>query len=89
MPAESSAPARANIRPGLLENWQQFSLLVLINACVGGIVGSERTVVPLIGSEEFKIASTTGSKLARVARRDRRRSGFAAQARWRGRGSGP
>ena len=44
---------------GLRANWQQFSLLVLINAFVGGMVGLERTVVPLIGSEEFKLASTT------------------------------
>src|SRR6266568_4457298 len=44
---------------GLRANWQQFSLLVLINAFVGGMVGIERTVVPLIGSEEFKITSTT------------------------------
>jgi len=44
---------------GLRENWRQFSLLVLINAFVGGLVGIERTVVPLIGSEEFHIASTT------------------------------
>jgi MFS family permease len=43
----------------LRENWQQFALLVLINAFVGGMVGLERTVVPLIGSEEFHIASTT------------------------------
>ena len=34
-------------------------MLVLINAFVGGMVGIERTVVPLIGSEEFGIASTT------------------------------
>jgi MFS family permease len=47
------------IRLGLRENWQQFSLLVLINAFVGGMVGLERTVVPLIGSEQFNIASTT------------------------------
>lgn len=47
------------VRLGLRENWSQFSLLVLINAFVGGMVGLERTVVPLIGSEEFKIASTT------------------------------
>ncbi|HVA11798.1 MAG TPA: MFS transporter, partial [Stellaceae bacterium] len=59
MPAESSAPAPSEIRLGLRENWQQFSLLVVINAFVGGMVGLERTVVPLIGSEEFKIASTT------------------------------
>jgi MFS family permease len=44
---------------GLRENWRQFSLLVLVNAFVGGMVGLERTVVPLIGSEEFRIASTT------------------------------
>jgi MFS family permease len=48
-----------NIRLGLRENWGQFSLLVLVNAFVGGMVGLERTVVPLIGAEEFKIASTT------------------------------
>lgn len=44
---------------GLRANWRQFALLVLINAFVGGMVGIERTVVPLIGSEEFHIASTT------------------------------
>jgi MFS family permease len=44
---------------GLRENWPQFALLVLINAFVGGMVGLERTVVPLIGAEEFGIASTT------------------------------
>src|SRR5579871_5753258 len=59
MPAESSAPAPSGIRLGLKENWQQFSLLVLINAFVGGMVGIERTVVPLIGAEEFGIASKT------------------------------
>jgi len=44
---------------GLRANWRQFALLVLINAFVGGMVGIERTVVPLIGSQEFGIASTT------------------------------
>jgi MFS family permease len=48
-----------NVSLGLRENWQQFALLVLINAFVGGMVGIERTVVPLIGSEEFRITSTT------------------------------
>jgi MFS family permease len=42
---------------GLQENLAQFSLLVLINAFVGGMVGLERTVVPLIGTEEFGIGS--------------------------------
>src|SRR5947209_9399065 len=44
---------------GIRQNVGQFSLLVLINAFVGGMVGLERTVVPLIGSEQFQIASTT------------------------------
>ncbi|RUW02440.1 MFS transporter, partial [Mesorhizobium sp. M1A.F.Ca.IN.020.03.1.1] len=44
---------------GLKANWKQFALLVLINAFVGGMVGIERTVVPLIGAEEFGVASTT------------------------------
>jgi MFS family permease len=54
--AQASSP---RVRLGLRENWRQFALLVLINAFVGGMVGIERTVVPLIGSEEFGIASTT------------------------------
>ncbi|OHV78002.1 MFS transporter [Ensifer sp. LCM 4579] len=56
----SSVQARTPaVRLGLRENWRQFALLVLINAFVGGMVGIERTVVPLIGSEEFHLASTT------------------------------
>ena len=50
---------RATVQLGLRENWRQFALLVVINAFVGGMVGIERTVVPLIGSQEFRIASTT------------------------------
>jgi MFS family permease len=46
-------------RLGLHANWQQFALLVLVNGLVGGMVGLERTVVPLIGSNEFRIASET------------------------------
>src|SRR5215470_1699635 len=56
MTADASIPS---VSLGLRANWPQFSLLVLINAFVGGMVGLERTVVPLIGSEEFKLASTT------------------------------
>ncbi|QYJ15979.1 putative MFS-type transporter YfcJ [Rubrobacter xylanophilus DSM 9941] len=43
----------AGVRLGLRENLGQFALLVLVNAFVGGMVGLERTVVPLIGSGEF------------------------------------
>jgi MFS family permease len=45
------------LRLGLRENLAQFLLLVLINAFVGGMVGLERTVVPLIATEEFGIGS--------------------------------
>ena len=55
----SDSTSIPDIRLGLRENWPQFSLLVLVNAFVGGMVGLERTVVPLIGSQEFRIASTT------------------------------
>src|SRR5215469_10462726 len=47
------------IRLGLRENLPQFSLLVLVNAFVGAMVGLERTVLPLIAEHEFGIASKT------------------------------
>lgn len=47
------------VRLGLKENWRQFSLLMLINAFVGGMVGIERTVVPLMGADIFHIDSAT------------------------------
>jgi MFS family permease len=40
---------------GIKANLPQFALLMLINAFVGGMVGLERTVVPLIGTREFHI----------------------------------
>ena len=49
----------AGLRLGLAENLPQFLLLMIVNALVGGMVGLERTVVPLIGAEEFRITSTT------------------------------
>jgi MFS family permease len=56
----SSVPTTTHqVTLGLRANWRQFALLVVINAFVGGMVGIERTVVPLIGSEEFRIESTT------------------------------
>lgn len=59
MPERTHTAPSAGIRLGLKENWKQFSLLVLVNCFVGGMVGLERTVVPLIGSELFRIPSTT------------------------------
>jgi MFS family permease len=49
----------SGIRLGLRQNWVQFALLILVNAFVGGMIGIERTVVPLLAEEEFGKASTT------------------------------
>jgi MFS family permease len=57
--ANPSAPSGDGVTLGLRANWQQFSLLVLINAFVGGMVGLQTTLVPLIGAQQFRIASTT------------------------------
>ncbi|WP_261991749.1 MFS transporter [Streptomyces sp. OR43] len=45
------------VRLGLRENWLQFSLLVVVNVAVGGLVGLERTTVPLIGTGAFGLTS--------------------------------
>ncbi|MCB0766814.1 MAG: MFS transporter [Flavobacteriales bacterium] len=42
---------------GLSANWKQFTLLVIVNAFVGGMVGIERTVLPMLAELEFGIAS--------------------------------
>ena len=44
---------------GLKENWKQFTLLVIINAFVGGMVGLERSILPRIADVEFHIAAKT------------------------------
>jgi MFS family permease len=44
-------------RLGLGANWQQFTLLVVVNAFVGAMVGLERTVVPLIAEQDFGLVS--------------------------------
>jgi MFS family permease len=43
---------------GLRENAAQFSLLVAVNALVGAMVGLERSTLPLIGQEQFGLASS-------------------------------
>ncbi len=45
------------IRLGLRENMGQFSLLVLVNAFVGAMVGLERSILPAIAEQEFHIAA--------------------------------
>ena len=45
------------IRLGLRENAAQFSLLVVINAFVGAMVGIERSILPLLAEEEFQLVA--------------------------------
>lgn len=44
---------------GLKENWKQFTLLVIVNAFVGGMVGLERSILPQMAEQEFLIAAKT------------------------------
>jgi MFS family permease len=48
-------------RLGLRENLAQFSLLVAVNALVGGMVGQERTVLPLLATRTFALSAFTAS----------------------------
>ena len=47
------------VRLGLRANAAQFSLLVAVNAFVGAMVGLERSVLPLVGEQEFGLTSTS------------------------------
>jgi MFS family permease len=44
---------------GLRANLPQFSLLVLVNAFVGGMVGIERSILPALAQQEFGVAQRT------------------------------
>ncbi len=52
---------KGGVRLGLRENIGQFSLLVGINALVGGMIGQERTVLPLLAEEEFGLTAFTAT----------------------------
>lgn len=54
--ADRSAP-----RLGLRANLAQFGLLVLVNALVGGVLGQERTVVPLLAERVFHLSAYTAA----------------------------
>lgn len=55
----SRATDSTPLQLGLKENLPQFLLLVAVNALVGGMVGMERTVVPLLGEQEFGLTAYT------------------------------
>lgn len=44
---------------GIRANLAQFSLLVLVNAFVGGMVGIERSILPALAQEQFGLAQRT------------------------------
>jgi len=51
----------SGIRLGLGPNLGQFALLVAVNALVGGMVGQERTVLPLLADQVFALSAFTAS----------------------------
>jgi len=48
-----------HVRLGLKENLKQFTLLVIVNGFVGGMVGLERSILPEIAEKDFAIAAKT------------------------------
>ncbi len=59
MRSPEDAGSRAPIALGLRANLAQFGLLVAVNALVGGMVGQEQTVVPLLAEREFGLTGYT------------------------------
>jgi MFS family permease len=53
--------ARGSSRLGIRANLGQFSLLVGVNALVGGMIGQERTVLPLLGQQVFHLEAITAA----------------------------
>jgi MFS family permease len=51
----------ANLPLGLRANLPQFALLVAVNALVGGMVGQERTVLPLLAKQVFGLTAFTSA----------------------------
>jgi predicted MFS family arabinose efflux permease len=48
-----------DIKLGLKENWKQFTILVIVNAFVGGMIGMERTIFAQFAELEFGVSSKT------------------------------
>src|ERR1043166_9259996 len=56
-----SQPAKRPVHLGLRANLAQFSLLVGVNALVGGMIGQERTVLPLLAARVFHLHAFTAA----------------------------
>jgi len=57
----TAAPSPRAIALGLRANIAQFSLLVGVNALVGGMLGQERTVLPLLATRVFHLTAVTAA----------------------------
>ncbi len=55
------SPRTGALRLGLRQNLAQFLLLVGVNALVGGMIGQERTVLPLLASRTFHLHAFTAA----------------------------
>lgn len=51
------SPHRSHPTLGVRANAAQFALLVAVNALVGGMLGQERTVLPLLATDEFALTA--------------------------------
>ncbi len=58
-PNAGVSPQAGHIRLGISANLWQFTLLVVINAFVGAMVGLERTILPAIAEHDFHLAART------------------------------
>jgi MFS family permease len=57
----AATPSTRAIALGLRANLAQFSLLVGVNALVGGMLGQERTVLPLLATQVFHLTAVTAA----------------------------
>ena len=72
----------APVRLGLRANAHQFALLVGLNALVGAMVGLERSVLPLVGKQDFGLTSAAAILAFIVAFGLRRRSRTSPPVTW-------
>ncbi|MCJ1676068.1 MFS transporter [Streptomyces sp. APSN-46.1] len=59
MTTRATSETGSGTRLGLRANLAQFSLLVAVNALVGGMLGQERTVLPLLAEDVFHLPTAT------------------------------
>lgn len=57
----TATAAPGGVRLGLRANLAQFTLLVAVNALVGGMLGQERTVLPLLADGVFHLSAYTAA----------------------------